>query len=100
MDAHMSEDTPQNTCKQVVFIGNHEFCHACRVAEPVVREATRRLGLQLIEYDTDTDATKIAHLGIEALPTTIIFHSGFETGRIVGAYPLSKTIELLGGTNG
>ena len=72
---------------RMVFIGNHEYCKACTIAEPIVRKAAEKLGIPLVAYDTDADATSIADLCVESLPTTIVLAGDDELGRIVGAFP-------------
>lgn len=82
---------------RMVYVGNHEYCKACTIAEPIVKKAAEKLGIPLVAYDTDTDATSIADLCVESLPTTIVFAGDDEVGRVVGAFHYQAFLRQLEG---
>lgn len=86
--------------KRAIFVTAPSWCASCRNMHPVIRQAAQQTGWDLDIINLDDDPAAAACLEVSSLPTTIMMVGSEETGRIVGAYPLAKTIELLGGTNG
>lgn len=71
------------------------WCNPCRVIEPDMRRLTQqykdRVDVWKVNVDEEKDIARL--LGVRGIPTLIIFNSGKELGRIVGAQPPS----VLGG---
>lgn len=62
-------------------------CGPCLMMHPVVeRLAKRRAGeIMVIKVNTDQSPSLAAQLGIQAVPTFMVFHKGTERGRTSGA---------------
>ena len=71
------------------------WCNPCLAIEPDMRKLTQQYKDRVDVWKVNVDEEKeIAHLlGVRGIPTLIIFNSGKELGRIVGAQPPS----VLGG---
>jgi thioredoxin 1 len=71
------------------------WCNPCRAIEPDIRRLTQQYKDRVDVWKVNVDEEKeIARaLGVRGIPTLIIFNSGKELGRIVGAQPPS----VLGG---
>jgi len=71
------------------------WCNPCRAIEPDLRKLTEQYKDRVDVWKVNVDEEKeIAHmLGVCGIPTLIIYNSGKELGRIVGAQPPS----VLGG---
>jgi thioredoxin 1 len=71
------------------------WCNPCRAIEPDMRKLTQqykdRVDVWKINVDEEKEIARL--LGVRGIPTLIIFNSGKELGRIIGAQPLS----ILGG---
>ena len=71
------------------------WCNPCRAIEPDMRRLTQqykdRVDVWKVNVDEEKDIARL--LGVRGIPTLIIFNSGRELGRIVGAQPPS----VLGG---
>jgi thioredoxin 1 len=71
------------------------WCNPCRVIEPDMRRLTKqykdRVDVWKVNVDEEKDIARA--LGVSGIPTLIIFNSGKELGRVVGAQPPS----VLGG---
>jgi len=72
------------------------WCNPCRVIEPDMRRLTQqykdRVDVWKVNVDEEREITRA--LGVRGIPTLIIFKSGKELGRIVGAQPLSVLGEM------
>jgi thioredoxin 2 len=62
-------------------------CGPCMMMHPIVeRLAKRRAGeIMVIKVNTDQSPLLASQLGIQAVPTFIVFHKGTERGRTSGA---------------
>ena len=67
------------------------WCNPCRAIEPDIRRFTQQYKDRVDVWKVNVDDEKeIARaLGVRGIPTLIIFNSGKELGRIVGAQPPS-----------
>jgi thioredoxin 1 len=67
------------------------WCNPCRVIEPDLRRLSQqykdRVDVWKVNVDEDKEIARA--LGVRGIPTLIIFNSGRELGRIVGAQPPS-----------
>jgi thioredoxin len=79
------------------------WCGPCRMVSPVVEEIGRqRAGkMKLVKVNTDENPLHASRLGIQGIPTLILFQTGRELDRMVGAAPktqLQSWIERIIGT--
>ena len=65
------------------------WCGPCRFVAPVLDElATERAdSLVIAKVNTDDNQSTAAQMGIQGIPTMILFHNGQEIDRVVGALP-------------
>jgi thioredoxin 1 len=65
------------------------WCGPCRFVAPVLDELADEQSGSLIvaKVNTDDSQTTAARLGIQGIPTMILFHRGKEVDRVVGALP-------------
>ena len=65
------------------------WCGPCRFVAPVLNElAGEKAGsLVVAKINTDDNQATAARLGIQGIPTMILFHQGKELDRVVGALP-------------
>jgi thioredoxin 1 len=95
VDKKTFADRIKNHPRPVVVDVWATWCNPCRVIEPDMRRLTKQYKDRVDVWKVNVDEDKeIAHaLGVRGIPTLIIFNSGKELGRIVGAQPPS----VLGG---
>jgi thioredoxin 1 len=73
-----------------------EWCGPCRILHPVLEEIDQeRSDLKIISLNIDENQELAASLGIQSIPTMILFRGGQEIGRLVGAQPKRKIVEDL-----
>ncbi len=62
-------------------------CAPCHVMHPILADlAKRRAGeLMVLSLDVNTHGELAAALGVQGVPTFIIFHRGYERARVTGA---------------
>jgi thioredoxin 1 len=63
------------------------WCPPCRVIEPILNElATEYAGrLTIAKLNADDHQRSVARLGVQGLPTLVIFKEGREVERLLGA---------------
>jgi thioredoxin 1 len=74
------------------------WCGPCRMVSPVVEELGRQHAgqMKVVKVNTDENPAYASRLGIQGIPTLILFRNGREVDRIVGAAPkpqLQKWVE-------
>lgn len=64
-----------------------DWCPPCRVIRPILNELAAEYAgrLTIAKLNTDEHQRCMAQLGVQGLPTLIIFKDGREVGRLVGA---------------
>jgi thioredoxin 1 len=77
-----------------------DWCGPCRAIAPTYEKLSDEFATKLAFAKMDVDENPLApgRLGIQGIPTMIVFNNGKEVGRIVGAYPppqLKNQIERL-----
>ncbi len=65
------------------------WCGPCRMVAPALEAlASDRAGaLRVVKLNADDEPTLSARLGVQGIPTLILFRDGAEIGRQVGALP-------------
>jgi len=76
-----------------------EWCPPCRALAPFFARLsdTYKERLRFAKMDTDENTLVPAQLGIQGIPTLVLFAGGKPVGRVVGPYPgrLQESIERL-----
>ena len=70
------------------------WCGPCRMMTPAYEEAARELEPQvrLIKLNSDAEQTIASRLGIQGIPTIILFHEGQELARTSGAMSATQIV--------
>ena len=65
------------------------WCGPCRVVAPVLEELAGELGEKVVIAKVNTDQNPIyaQRLGVQGIPTMVLFKDGAEVDRVVGALP-------------
>jgi thioredoxin 2 len=65
------------------------WCGPCRMMAPAFEEAARMLGpgVRLAKLNTEEEQAVGAQLGIQSIPTMVLFKNGREAARTSGAMP-------------
>jgi len=65
------------------------WCGPCRMIAPVLEELASELGDKVVIAKVNTDQNPIyaQRLGVQGIPTMVLFKDGAEVDRIVGALP-------------
>ena len=65
------------------------WCGPCRMVAPVLEELAGELGGKLVIAKVNTDQNPIyaQRLGVQGIPTMVLFKDGAEVDRVVGALP-------------
>ena len=65
------------------------WCGPCRVIAPVLEELAGELGDKVVIAKVNTDQNPIyaQRLGVQGIPTMVLFKDGAEVDRVVGALP-------------
>jgi thioredoxin 1 len=81
-----------------------EWCPPCKALAPVYHKLSQEyIGkLRFARMDTDDDPEASIQLGIQGVPTLVIFKDGKELGRLVGPHParLKPSIDRILAENG
>ena len=83
------KDKVLNASQPVVVDFWAPWCGPCRVIGPILDKLSGEYEgrLTIAKVNTDEDARYAGQLGIQGIPTLIIFKDGKEVGRLVGARP-------------
>jgi thioredoxin 1 len=65
------------------------WCGPCRMVGPIVEELADEYEgrLKVVKVNTDENQAIAGQLGIQSIPTLILFHNGQPVDRVVGAMP-------------
>jgi thioredoxin len=68
------------------------WCGPCRMVSPVVEEIGRQHAgkMKVVKVNTDENPANASRLGIQGIPTLILFQNGREVDRMVGAAPKTQ----------
>ena len=72
------------------------WCGPCRVIAPILDKLTNEYEgrLTIAKVNTDDNVQYASQLGIQGIPTLVIFKNGREVSRIIGARPEAMYREL------
>lgn len=74
-----------------------EWCGPCRILSPIVEELSNEMSnVQFKKINVDENREVALSLGINAIPTLVIYKDGHPIDKIIGVIPkanLKKTIE-------
>ncbi len=70
------------------------WCGPCRMMAPAYEAAARELEphVRLIKLNSDAEQAIASRLGIQGIPTMILFHGGKELARTSGAMPANQIV--------
>jgi len=76
-----------------------EWCQSCKMMVPVLDSIAETMSDQIsvLKIDIEGSMNISEKCDVLNLPTMILFKDGTEVGRIVGAVPESKIMELIDG---
>ncbi len=69
-----------------------EWCGPCRAVAPVLEQlAVERAGsLRIVKVNVDAEPAVSARLGVQSIPTMVLYDSGAEVARQIGALPADR----------
>jgi thioredoxin 1 len=73
------------------------WCAPCRVLAPILEEAASDLAgrARVVKMNTDEDPSWAIKLGIQGIPTLVLFKGGKPVDHIVGLAPKNALIDLV-----
>jgi len=71
------------------------WCGPCRMMAPAFEEAARALGpgVRLAKLNTEEEREVAARMGIQSIPTMVLFKGGREVARTSGAMPAQGIVQ-------
>ncbi|KMY69302.1 thioredoxin [Desulfocarbo indianensis] len=71
------------------------WCGPCRMMAPAFEEAARALGpgVRLAKLNTEEEQDMAARMGIQSIPTMVLFKGGREVARTSGAMPSQGIVQ-------
>lgn len=78
-----------------------DWCPPCRRIAPLIEQLAVELEGRAVvaKLDSEANPNLIAKLGINSLPTFLVFNEGAEVHRMVGVQSREKLLASLGATN-
>lgn len=98
LTAENFNETIKNSSNPVLVDFYADWCGPCKMMAPIIEELSSEMGgrVDFCKINVD-DAQDIAiSLGIDSIPTIIIFKGGSEAARSVGLVPKGALKEKLG----
>ena len=73
------------------------WCGPCRVVSPILDEIAEEKGgkLKIAKVNIDENQEMASQLGIQSIPTMVLYKDGQPVEKIVGAYPKPRILEKL-----
>lgn len=73
------------------------WCGPCRVVSPILDEIAEEKGgkLKIAKVNIDENQEMAGQLGIQSIPTMVLYKDGQPVEKIVGAYPKPRILEKL-----
>jgi thioredoxin 1 len=73
------------------------WCGPCRILGPVIEQLADELDGSLVvgKVDVDEQSNIAARYGVMTIPTVILFNTGVEVKRTVGAQPKERLLEFV-----
>jgi thioredoxin 1 len=68
------------------------WCGPCKTVAPSLEKLAAEYDgkIRVAKVNTDDNPRWAQQLGVQGIPTMVVFHDGREIGRLVGAYPLPQ----------
>jgi len=88
--ANFQQEVIQRSQKQLVVVDFWApWCGPCRMIAPVLEELASELDDKVVIAKVNTDQNPIyaQRLGVQGIPTMVLFKDGAEVDRVVGALP-------------
>ena len=75
------------------------WCGPCRMVAPVLEELAGELAEKVViaKVDTDRNPLNAIRLGVQGIPTMVLFKDGHEIDRVVGALPKARLKQWIEG---
>jgi thioredoxin 1 len=73
------------------------WCGPCRILGPIVEEVAGEVAgrVKVVKMNVDENPQTPTTYGIRGIPTTILFKSGKDVDRLVGAVPKKQLLALI-----
>lgn len=89
-------DTIKNCGKTALVDFYADWCGPCRMVSPTVDEIAEENPQYFVgKVNVDEQAELAERFGVYSIPTLIVFKNGEESGRLTGAYPKERILEIL-----
>lgn len=73
-----------------------DWCVPCHAMLPVIERIVTEHGLELVNVDVNDSQAVAAELGVQSLPTMMMFEDGQPAGTVVGPMPKARLVQRLG----
>ena len=75
------------------------WCGPCRLVGPILEELAGELSDKVViaKVDTDRNPLNAMRLGVQGIPTMVLFEDGREVDRVVGVLPKARLKEWVEG---
>ena len=73
-----------------------DWCGPCQMFLPVFTSVSEKISTKMVKVNVDDDRDVAAELGIQGIPTIVIFENGIEKNRKSGFMNPEELIEFIG----